>query len=188
MDRLTEVSLLLLLFAMTPALAQQGEEEVMGGPVAPKAYVGNEASHSEPDTGPLAAALQERFRGRIAGIYVKREPDFHVVVRLTGDEGAGTLQYQLGEDRVRVDVQTGATHTANQLRSALSKHETIERLLPCGYGGYVDEQAGRLVLTIDIGSKIPANTEATLSEALGVPVHVVEQRPAVVAPAPEKDQ
>ncbi|MGN7774092.1 hypothetical protein [Phyllobacterium sp. 22552] len=128
---------------------------------------------------------KERFIDRIAGIYIEREPDFHVVVRLTGDRDAGTLQYQLGEDRVRVEVQAGATHTVDQLRAAFDKRETISRFLPAGYGGYVDERTGNLVLTVDIGSEIVPGSEVALSDALGVPIRIVEQERAVVRPAPQ---
>lgn len=145
------------------------------GPVVPEGYVASEADNNEPDTGPLAAALQERFRDRIAGIYIEREPDFHVVVKLTGDRDAGTFQYQLGEDRVRVEVQAGAPHTVEQLRAAFVRRETIAHFLPAGYGGYVDERTGGLVLTVDIGSEIALGSEAALTNALGVPVRIIEQ-------------
>lgn len=146
------------------------------------------AHEMEPDTGPLAAALHERFRDRIAGIYIEREPDFHVVVRLTGDRDAGTLRYQLGEDRARVEVLTGARHTVDQLRAALERRETIARFLPEGYGGYVDERTGDLVLTVDIGNETATGRAAALSEALGVPVRVVAEEPAMVRPAPQQTE
>lgn len=154
-------------------------EVVTAGPALPEGYVATEADNNEPDTGPLAAALQERFRDRIAGIYIERESDFHVVVRLTGDRDAGTLQYQLGEDQVRVEVRTGAPHTVEQLRAAFEQRETIARFLPAGYGGYVDERTGDLVLTVDIGSEIAVASEAALADALGVPVRIIEQARAV---------
>ena len=141
-----------------------------------------EHAKDEPDTGPLAAALQERFRDRIAGIYIEREPDFHVVVRLTGDRDAGTLQYRLGEDLVRVVVRTGAPHTIDELRAALDQRETIIRFLPTNYGGYVDERTGDLVLTVDIGSEAAVGNQAALSEALGVPVRVVAEERAMLLP------
>lgn len=34
----------------------------------------------------------------------------------TGDRDAGNLQYQLRENRARVDGRTGVTHTVDQLR------------------------------------------------------------------------
>lgn len=183
MNRCSAAILPLLLLVATPGLGNGIEA---AGPVrpadAPEGYVGIETDNDEPDTGPLAAALQERFRDRIAGIYIEREPDFHVVVRLTGERDAGTLQYQLGEDRARVEVRTGATHTVDQLRAAFDQRETITRFLPNGYGGYVDERTGDLVLTVDIGTRTAAGSEAALSEALGVPVRIIEQERAVVAP------
>lgn len=152
----------------------------------PEGYAGVEAENSEPDTGPLAAALQERFRDRIAGIYIERKPDFHVVVKLTGDRDAGTFQYQLGEDVVRVEVLTGATHTVDQLRAAFEQRETITSFLSTGYGGYVDERTGDLVLTVDVGNEAAVGDEAALSQALGVPVRIMVEERAVVGPRPQK--
>ncbi|WP_407352492.1 hypothetical protein [Luteimonas sp. R10] len=147
-----------------------------------------ETGINEPDTGPLAAALQERFRDRIAGIYIEREPDFHVVVRLTGKEGEGTLPYQLGDDRVRVEVQTGALHSVDQLRAALKRRDIITHFLPSGHGGYVDERAGDLVLTVDLGNEAAVGSRAALSEALGVPVRIVAEERAVASPAPQQTE
>ena len=153
----------------------------------PEDYVPVIPAHElEPDTGPLSAALQERFRDRIAGIYIEREPGFHVVVRLTGNRDAATLQYQLGETRVRVEVQTGAPHTVEELRAAFEQRETITRVLPHGYGGYVDERTGDVVLTVEIGNEPAVGTEAALSEALGVPVRIIAEERAI--PGPRRQQ
>ncbi|AIK42118.1 MULTISPECIES: hypothetical protein [Hyphomicrobiales] len=153
----------------------------------PENYVPEIPSHEmEPDTGPLSAALQERFRDRIAGIFIEREPDFHVVVRLTGDRDAGTLQYQLGEDRVRVEVLTGASHTVDQLVAALDDRQMITRVLPDGYGGYVDERTGYVVLTVLPGTELAGGSEASLSAALGVPIRIIEGEPATIGPAPQQ--
>lgn len=153
----------------------------------PENYVPEIPSHEmEPDTGSLSAALQERFRDRIAGIYIEREPDFHVVVRLTGDRNAGTLQYQLGEDRVRVEVVTGASHTRDQLIAALDERQVITHVLPDGYGGYVDERTGYVVLTVIPGTELAGDSEASLSADLGVPVRIIEEEPAIVGPAPQQ--
>ncbi|UHD45764.1 hypothetical protein LUX29_00405 [Aureimonas altamirensis] len=140
------------------------------------------SGNMEPDTGPLSAALQERFRDRIAGIYVEREPDFHVIVRLTGERDAGTLQYQLGEDRARVEVKTGAPHTLDELRAAFNQRETIRHYLPHGYGGYVDERTGDVVLTVEAGNEPSSGTETSLSDALGVPVRIAVEERAVLLP------
>ncbi|RCI80069.1 hypothetical protein DNK03_00255 [Brucella anthropi] len=186
MNRCAATILPLLLLVATPTLGEEGQGEAIAGPIVPEGYVGLESENSEPDTGPLMAALKERFIDRIAGIYIEREPDFHVVVRLTGDRDAGTLQYQLGEDRVRVEVQTGAAHTVDQLLAAFDQRETIARFLPASYGGYVDERAGGLVLTVDIGTEIAVGSEAALSDALGVPVRIIEQERATVRPTPQQ--
>lgn len=175
----------LVLLAVTSTSAQElpSAGGMVSGPVrpagVPEGPMKVETNMSEPDTGPLAAALQERFRDRIAGIYIEREPDFHVVVRLTGKEGEGTLDYQLGDDRVRVEVQTGALHSVDQLRAAFKRRDIITRFLPSGYGGYVDERTGDLVLTVDIGNEAAVGNQAALSEALGVPVRIVAEERAV---------
>jgi hypothetical protein len=175
----------LLAAAIPEAIADTAARPAQARPAGlPETYVPAIPAHEmEPDTGPLSAALQERFRDRIAGIYIEREPDFHVVVRLTGNRDAGTLQYQLGEDRVRVEIQTGAPHTVDQLLAAFEQRETITRFLPNGYGGYVDERTGDLVLTVDIGNKTAVGSEAVLSEALGVPVRIITEERAIVGPA-----
>lgn len=140
----------------------------------------------EPDTGPLSAALQERFRDRIAGIFIEREPDFHVVVRLTGDRDAGTLQYQLGEDRARCrSPEQAVSHTVDQLVAALDDRQMITRVLPDGYGGYVDERTGYVVLTVLPGTEL-AGGSASLSAALGVPIRIIEGEPATIGPAPQQ--
>lgn len=183
-----------------PALAEMpaGSDAVdparFGSPAQPEAarpgglpddYVPQIPEHErEPDTGPLSAALQERFRDRIAGIYVERDPDFHVVVRLTGDRDEGTIQYQLGEDRVRVEVRPGASHTVDELRAAIERRAIIANFLPEGYGGYVDERVGEVVLTVETGNESAAGHEEALSQALGVPVRIVAEEPAWAGPTP----
>lgn len=164
-----------------PSFAQNASAESPAG--LPENYdLEASAQATEPDTGPLSAALQERFRDRIAGIYIEREPDFHVVVRLTGNRDAGTLQYQLGDDRVRVEVQTGAPHTVDQLQAAFDQRATIMRFLSEGYGGYVDERTGDVVLTVEIGNEPAIGVEAALASALGVPVRIVAEERAIVGP------
>lgn len=174
-------------FVATASMAGAERPEPARPAGLPENYVPEIPSHEiEPDTGPLSAALQERFRDRIAGIFIEHEPEFHVVVRLTGDRDAGTLQYQLGEDRVRVEVLTGASHTVDQLVAALDERRTIARVLPDGYGGYVDERTGYVVLTVLPGTELAGGSEASLSVALGVPIRIIEEEPATVGPAPQQ--
>ncbi|MCD9007458.1 hypothetical protein LDO31_14660 [Luteimonas sp. XNQY3] len=192
MNRWPVTVLPLVLLAVTPTFAQERASAggVVSGPVRPAGVPegpgGVATNLNEPDTGPLTAALQERFGDRIAGIYIEREPDFHVVVRLTGKEGEGSLPYQLGDDKVRVEVQTDASHSVDQLRAAFKRRDIITRFLPTGYGGYIDERTGDLVLTVEVGDEAATGKQAALAEALGVPVRIVAEERAVVFPAPQQ--
>lgn len=173
------IAFLLMAGIVAPAAAQDSARPAG----LPDDYRGEAPSHrTEPDTGPLSAALQEKFRDRIAGIYVEREPDFHVVVRLTENRDAGTLQYQLGDDRVRVEVRPGAPHTVDQLREAIGQQEAISQFLTHGFGGYIDERNGEVVLTVEFGNEPPDGTDTVIAEALKVPVRIVAEEAAVLLP------
>src|SRR5690606_33397067 len=114
------------------------------------------------------------------GIYIERDPDFHVVVRLTGKRDAGTLQYQLGEDRVRVEVETGAQHTLEQLQAVLENgRETIDRMLPTAHARFVDVRTGEMEIAVDHGDNVSLGRRDALSAELGVTVQIVEKERAI---------
>ncbi|MFP3701783.1 hypothetical protein SB758_40545, partial [Burkholderia sp. SIMBA_013] len=62
----------------------------------------------------------------------------------------------------------------------------ITRVLPDGYGGYVDERTGYVVLTVLPGTELAGGSEASLSAALGVPIRIIEGEPATIGPAPQQ--
>ena len=152
------------------ALAQDAAEyvRIFGVPVeeAMRRMVAQEASVRATDD------IRERFRDRFAGIAIEHRPDYHIVVRLTGDTPVPNEMVRAGVLDIPVVFRTGATATRDQIVAAItSHHAAIRASLPHPPGLGADPRTGELVVLIP-GVADRAAKEAELSALTGVPVRI----------------
>ncbi|WP_369977194.1 hypothetical protein [Xanthomonas bundabergensis] len=146
---------------------------------ADPAKVAAPADAAEPDTGPLVEQLRKRYAERLAGLYYEREQR-RIVVRLTGTTPVPPERHTVAGGTVQVVFEPGAPHALADLNRILADSTArIAAALPTAHGRYVDERTGAIVIAIApdaIGGKAK---EAELTQALGVPVRIEEEAPAV---------
>jgi hypothetical protein len=131
---------------------------------------------AQQESGPTTAALQDAVPGRLAGVWVEQLPAFHVVAWFTGDDDGLDAAHQIAADApVPVEIRTGASHTFAELgrlraqAAALSPQDALS-------GSGVVVQDGSIELDVRPGSLEPGKRDAlaaSISAAVGVPVHVV---------------
>lgn len=128
--------------------------------------------------------LRERYKDRLAGIYIEHDPAHRLVVRLTGTDPVPPQSHQFGDDTLAVEFRTGAAHTLKSLIGALNvaTQGELAGRLPGSHGGYVDERTGELVIEVKPDNKKAqaGDYKAQAQQSLGVPVRIEVAEPAVV--------
>lgn len=118
-------------------------------------------------------AIAAEFADRLAGIAVDNEPDYRIVVLLTGDAPVA----ERDADGARITFQTGARATHAQAVAALRKHLIDARTeLPGMRGAGYDQRTGEIVLLVTSADAARFGTEAIRKRAEqvgGVPVRVL---------------
>ncbi|WP_231420702.1 MULTISPECIES: S1 family peptidase [unclassified Sphingomonas] len=121
-------------------------------------------------------ALRTAFADRWAGIAIEHQPDYRIVVLLTGTEPVPDRTIAAGGIVVPIVFRTGAGATRVALLAALSKYQaTIRQSLPHPPGMGVDQRTGELVVAISSGDA-DLNRDGTLRARIatltGVPVRI----------------
>jgi len=149
----------------------------------PDDYVPDSSIEQHVDTGPIAERIRRDYAGRLAGMYFEDGLFPRVVVRLTGDAPIEAETYATGGRHVTVEFLTGAEHTLEELLAALARNNVIMEVLPSAHWRYVDERTGELVIAVEPGDEAGLFKTDELTEALGVPVRIVEGEPVIAGPA-----
>lgn len=168
----------LLCFVTSSALAA----DVKARPAnLPENYAAPTGEELELVTGPIAARLREQYGNRLAGLLIERDQR-RIVVRLTGDEPVAPETHHVGDVELQVVFQPNAAHTVGELNQVITNSaEKIAEALPTAHARYVDERTGEVVIAV---APYPVmETGEALAEALGVPVRIVVEDPAVLQPA-----
>ncbi len=134
----------------------------------------------EAQSGEIVAAIRERYKNRLAGIFIEHNAEGHrLVVRLKGAELVPKQSHQFGDDVLIVDFQPGATHTVNELVAALNTvtQGDVAASIPGAHGGYVDERTGELVIEVNPNSEAGKGSAAVVAREMvqklvGVPVRI----------------
>lgn len=120
----------------------------------------------------IAAAL----RHRLAGISIQHQPQYRLVVLLTGTEPVANQAALAAGTPVPVVFQLGAAATRDQIVAAMRTHQpTLRAELPNQRGMGFDPATGELVLFVNNrdAQRIGTQTIATRAEEVtGVPVRV----------------
>lgn len=122
-----------------------------------------------------ADRLRVQFADRLAGLFVEHQPDWRLVVLLTGDVPPTRLLLPSGGMQVPVELRGGAGATRAAVLAALDAHRTaLAAAVPGIRGMGADPRTGTLLVFQRAASAVEpvATTEARLSAIAGVPVRV----------------
>lgn len=120
--------------------------------------------------------IADSFRHRLAGISIEHQPDYRIVVLLTGDEPVPDRFFRSGGSSVPIIFRTGAAATQEQVRNAISAHQgTIREAFPRAQGMGLDQRTGELVLMVqksDADRHGAETIDGAVETLTGVPVRV----------------
>lgn len=161
-------------------------DDTVARPANVPATVATPAEEAELDTGPIVARIRELHAERLAGLYYERDRS-RIVVRLTGAEPVATETHAVEGGTLQVVFEPGASHSSAELNRILaSSAAKIEAALPTAHGRYVDERTGAIVIAIAPGGVGGRAKEAELARALGAPVRIEVEAPAVLQRQPAR--
>lgn len=93
--------------------------------------------------------IREAYRDRLAGISIEHQPEYRIVVLLTGSEPVPDQSVFAGGMNVPILFRTGAAATEDQIVSAMREHQAaIRSALPSGHGMGLDQRTGELVMMV----------------------------------------
>jgi streptogrisin C len=120
--------------------------------------------------------IRDTYTDRLAGIAIEHQPDYRIVVLLTGDDPVAPQSIIAGGMRVPIVFRTGAAATGTAIIAAMRAHQAkIRSLLPSAGMG-LDPRTGELVVIAkddDIAEMgTLAEVDAALEGLTGVPVRV----------------
>ncbi|MDR6674229.1 hypothetical protein [Xanthomonas sp. 1678] len=133
----------------------------------------------EAATGVIVERIRKQYAERLAGLYYEHEQK-RIVVRLTGMEPVAPETHTLAGGSLQVMFEPGAAHSFAELNRIMADSTAkIAAALPTAHARYVDERSGAIVIAIAPDSAAGKAKEAELTQALGVPVRIEVEAPAV---------
>ncbi|HEY0149841.1 MAG TPA: hypothetical protein VGB70_12670 [Allosphingosinicella sp.] len=134
---------------------------------------------AQEESAAITDAIRNTYAGRFVGIALEHQPDFRIVVLLTGSDPVADQVVSAGGLGVPIHFKTGALASREQLVTAIEQHQAAIRASlkgPPGMG--VDPRTGELVVVVG-AADLTREGEAALDrrfEALtGVPVRIRPQ-------------
>ena len=121
-------------------------------------------------------ALRAEFKDRFAGLVIQHQPDYRIIVLLTGNAWVQDRFIAAGGSVVPINFRTGAAATHEQLVGALEQHQMEMRAIlsrPQGMG--VDERTGEIIVRArasDMDNDQLAEKQQQLASIAGVPVRI----------------
>ncbi|HEV2866797.1 MAG TPA: hypothetical protein VGX37_09790 [Allosphingosinicella sp.] len=118
--------------------------------------------------------IRRTYADRLAGMSIEHEPEWRIVVLLTGSEPVRDRFISAGGRAVPVVFRTGAAATRAALVQAIATHRAaIAAMLPGLQGIGADERTGELVLHVRGEHPDPSGeVEAAIAALAGVPVRI----------------
>ena len=120
--------------------------------------------------------IQLLYKDRLAGIAIEHQPEYRIVVLLTGTQPVADEAVFAGGRQVTITFRTGAPATRDRIVAAIEQHQAeIRAALPHPPGMGVDPRTGELVVMVsgaDAGSVDPVALKAELTGIAGVPVRI----------------
>jgi len=136
---------------------------------------------------PATDALRETYKDRWAGVAIEHQPNYRIVVLLTGTDPVADQSVMAGGMVVPIVFHTGALATRDAVLAAITAYQAkIRDSLPHPPGLGVDQRTGELVVMIASGDADldrDGALRARISAMTGVPVRidVVDRPPADMA-------
>ncbi|HEX8210308.1 MAG TPA: hypothetical protein VF584_08970 [Longimicrobium sp.] len=133
--------------------------------------------HAQEQQGEVVSRLRAANRGRFAGLWVEHQPEFRIVVRLTGNAPAGPeFRNPAASSPTPVVFVTGAAATESEVLGRIQASlPRFAAALPRLMGTDHDVRTGEIVLTVHAtGAAADAarSTAAALAREAGHPVRV----------------
>jgi streptogrisin C len=120
--------------------------------------------------------IQDVYRDRLAGISIEHQPEYRIVVLLTGDEPVTNEAIQAGGMDVPIVFRIGAAATREQIVAAIRQHQpAIRSAFPNASGMGVDSRTGELILLLKavFADRYDVDEiKAELEQLTGVPVRL----------------
>lgn len=156
------------------ALAQDAGEYARLTGVAPEEAL--RRMRAQQESVAVTSRIREVYRDRLAGISIEHDPDYRIVVLLTGSAPVPDQWIFAGGMNVPILFRTGASATSEQIVSAMARHrEAIKAAIPTASGMGLDPRSGELVLMIraaDAGLHGVDVLDARMEALTGVPVRL----------------
>jgi len=120
--------------------------------------------------------LRDRYRKRLAGLFIEHDPEYRIVVLLTGRKRVPAQTIFAGGSRVPVVFRTGAKATQAQVVAAIRSHQADIRAAldhPPSMGA--DPRTGELVVLVNHkdAERFGADElDSSFEELTGVPVRI----------------
>lgn len=109
--------------------------------------------------------LRTELKGRVAGVFVERQPTYKVVVRLKGSAKPSPRSLKSGDASVPVAFVTDAPATVDELvTSMMTAVPKLKLLLPNLLGIGTDEKTGEVVVTVRAAAAERTGVLAKLTE------------------------
>lgn len=156
------------------ALARDAREYGKRYAVAPE--VAARRLRAQQESAAFTDRLAEIYAARLAGIGIEHQPDFAIVLLLTGTEPVPDTQIFAGGMNVPVRFRVGAPATRAQIDSAMaSRQAELRTAFPVARGMGLDMRSGELVVMVlprDAAGIGEAELTGQMSAFFGVPVHL----------------
>lgn len=98
----------------------------------------------------IVAMVRQNLRGKVAGVYAEYTPKFTLVVRIKGQENLATKAIKtFAGNSVPIRFETGQDNAVEELVQAYdSKTELIKAILPTVQGIGINEETGKIVISV----------------------------------------
>ena len=136
---------------------------------------------------PATDALRETYKDRWAGVAIEHQPNYRIVVLLTGTDPVADQSVTAGGMVVPIVFHTGAPATREAVLAAITAYQAkIRESLPHPPGLGVDQRTGELVVMIASGDADldrDGELRTRIATMTGVPVRIeaVDKPPADMA-------
>jgi streptogrisin C len=131
--------------------------------------------HAQEETVAATDAIQAHYAKRLAGIAIEHEPDYRILVSLTGSKPVPDQIVQAAGIAVPIVFRTGAPATRARILKAIEKKaDRIRSAVPEARGMGADPRTGELVVMLSESDKaydLPA-IAAQIADVAGVPARV----------------
>jgi hypothetical protein len=156
------------------ALAQDAADYARRHDVAPDEAV--RRLRAQEETVAATDRLQALYARRLAGISIEHEPDYRIVVLLTGSKPVPDQIVEAAGMAVPIVFRTGAPATRARILEAIEKKgDRIRAALPAARGMGADPRTGELVVMLSEDDKVDGDAAAmasNIARIAGVPTRI----------------